>query len=421
MFSSFFSTAPPTDPQAPNFHSVSSKLKPTELFGELKPRDTELLCTSSGFVTETQIFYITTPDGKSIMCQLIHSSVGMWYPTIQFTCKIYDSKTQKLTWKSIHVTNFTSAPPGLDRRSCKADEFSFTYKSKSDSDYPESYTVQANPAPDVQIFLEVTRPASVSGWKVGSGDEGGYSQFGPDPSHPEGYVVHRFWPLIKASGHVVLSGQATPVEGQGMFVHAIQGMRPNLVAASWNFGNFQSSELGGVSAIQMEFTTIDAYGIKGAGSGGVTVNVGSLVVGNKLVAVTAETKYPGETDNADPPVKSRVAHLSPVLDAETGYQKPCELLFEWAGPSLLADRPGAYKASIYADVGDVAQPKGLIEKVDVLAEIPKVLKLAVNYVAGTKPYIYQWMNPAKLAIHEPGSDAPVEANGYMYIEATFIS
>lgn len=321
----------------------------------------------------------------SMFCSSFDS---LWYPTIQFTCKIYDPETQKSTWKSINVSNFTCPPTGLDRRSCKADEFSFTHKSKPDSDYPESYIIQANPAPDLQIFLEVTRPASASGWKIGSGDDGGYSKFGPDASNPEGYVIHRFWPLMKSSGHIVVNGKATPVEGQGMFVHAIQGMRPNLVAASWNFGNFQSPELGGVSAIQMEFTTIGAYGVKGAGSGGVAVNIGSLVVGGKLVAVTAETKYPGETSDENAPVKCRVTHLKPALDADTGYQKPCELLFEWAGPSLIVDKPGTYSASLNVDVGDIQQPKGLIEKVDVLAEIPKVLKLAVNYVAGTKPYIY---------------------------------
>ena len=32
--------------------------------------------------------------------------------------------------------------------------------------------------------------------------------------------------------------------------------------------------------------------------------------------------------------------------------------------------------------------EGLIEKVDVLAEIPKVVKAVIAYAAGTKPYIY---------------------------------
>lgn len=317
------------------------------------------------------------------------SCSSVWYPTIQLTCKIYDPKTQQLTWKSINVNNFTSPPSGLDKRSSKADEFSFTYKSKPGSDCPESYSIQANPAPDVQIFIEVARSASAPGWKIGKGDEGGYSHFGPDPSNSEGYVIHRFWPRFKATGHVVLGGQAKPIEGHGMFVHAIQGMRPDLVASSWNFAHFQSQDHGGVSAIQMEFKTISTYGKKGAGSGGVSVNIGSLVVGEKLAAVSTETKYPGETNDADTPVQCRVTHLNPTLDPETSYQKPCGVLFEWAGPSLISDKPGTYKASLNVDLGNIERPKGLIEKVDVLAEIPRVLKMAVNYVAGTKPYVYQ--------------------------------
>ncbi|KAF5367378.1 hypothetical protein D9758_003690 [Tetrapyrgos nigripes] len=421
MFSSLFSTSPPVDPTAPNFHPVSSKYKDAELFGELAPKDTEMLCASGGFVAETLIWYTTTPDGMIVMCQVIHSAVGVWYPTIQFTCKIYDPKTQKAIWKSVNVSNFACPAPGRDKRSCKADQFSITHKVNPDSDYPETYVISAHPSDDVQIFLEVSRPASAPGFKVGNDAEGGYSHFGPDPKNAEGYVVHRFWPLYKSTGHVTISGQAKSVEGPGMFVHAIQGMRPNLVAASWNFAHFQSQDHGGVSAIQMEFTTTEAYGKKGAGSGGVVVNIGSLVVGGKLATVTAETKWPGEPVAEDALVRSRASHLKPVLDPETGYQKPSELLFEWAGPSVIRGSSGTYKALLQVDVGDVEKPKGLIEKVDVLAEIPYVIKMAVNYVARTKPYIYQWTNPAKLVINEPGSDAAVEANGHVYMEATFIS
>ncbi|ESK82244.1 survival factor 1 [Moniliophthora roreri MCA 2997] len=421
MFSSFFSTAPPVDPTAPNFHPVSSKFKDAELYGELSPKDTEMLCTSSGFVTETQVFYTIAADGTSIMCQVIHSAVGVWYPTIQFTCKIFNPKTKERIWKSINVSNYVCPAPAHDKRSSKADEFSITYKAVPGSDYPESYVIRANPTPELQIFLEVTRPAAIPGFKIGKGDQGGYSYFGPDPKNAEGYVIHRFWPRYKATGHLVINGKANPVEGPGMFVHAIQGMRPNLVAASWNFAHFQSEEHGGVSAIQMEFKTTDAYGLRGAGSGGVMVNIGSLVMDGKLVAVTAETSGPNVPKTDKQVVKSRAIHLKPVHDPETGYQKPTELLFEWAGPSLQADAPGTYSASLTVDVGDVENPKGLIEKVDVLAEIPYVIKMAVNYVAGTKPYIYQWINPATLSITPPGSDSPTNVEGTFYNEATFIS
>jgi hypothetical protein len=53
------------------------------------------------------------------------------------------------------------------------------------------------------------------------------------------------------------------------------------------------------------------------------------------------------------------------------------------------DGAGDVKAELEADVGTVEAPKGLVEKVDVLAEIPYALKMVINYAAGTKPYIYQ--------------------------------
>ena len=237
------------------------------------------------------------------------------------------------------------------------------------------------------MSLDVKRPATIPGYKVGKGPKGGYSYFGVDPEKAEGYVIHRFWPRFKATGTVIRGGKATPIQGSGMFVHAIQGMRPNLVASSWNFGHFQSDQLGGVSAIQMEFKTLDAYGKRGPGSGGVVVNIGSLVVGDKLAAVTAETKWPGEKPNGS--VVSQTTHIQPEQDPDTSYRKPRKILFEWKAPSIIPDAPGTVEAQLEVNLGSVAEPKGLIEKVDVLAEIPYVLKVAVNYVAGTKPYIYQ--------------------------------
>lgn len=276
-------------------------------------------------------------------------------------------------------------PPGLDKRSSKADEYSFTHKSAPGSDFPESYTLALNFGKDLQVTLEIARPAAIPGWKLGAGEKGGFSYFGHDPAHPDGFVIHRFWPHYKASGIVVTNGTAVPISGVGMFVHAIQGMRPDLVATLWNFADFQSTARGGVSAIQMEFTTTDAHGKAGANSGRVKVNIGSLVVGGKLAAVVAETTYPGDDAKGD--VVCKASHHSLAKDPETGYMVPSQLTFDWAGPSLIGD--GSYSATLNVDVGDAANPKGLIEKVDVLGEIPTLLKTAVNYVTGTKPYIYQ--------------------------------
>ncbi|KAH9945372.1 oxidative stress survival Svf1-like protein [Epithele typhae] len=425
MFSSFFSTAPPADPNAPNFHPISSSTPPSELFGELEPKDTEWACPG-GFAVETQIFYTFLEDGSSLMCQVIHSSVGVWYPTIQFTCKIFNPNSKEKTWKSVNVTNFVAGPPGHDKRSCKADEFSITHKAAPSADVAEQYTITANLDADLQITLTVTRTPYAPGFKVGRGPSGGFSYFGPDPKNAEGYVIHRFWPRYQANGMLVHRGAAVPINGPGMFVHAIQGMRPNLVAARWNFAHFQSPAHGGVAAVQMEFTTIDAYGRKGAGSGFATVNLGGLVVGGKLAAVTAETKWPDEPYAEDATVVSRAVHTKKALDPDTGYEAPTELFFRWAGPSLVAGAAGTVDASVTLDVGSPDSYKGLIEKVDVLAEIPYVIKTMVNYVAGTKPYIYQWINNAKLNLKVPDGLVPsvsneTEVEGIFYNEATFIS
>jgi len=308
------------------------------------------------------------------------------WPTIQLVARIYDPNNKETIWKSINVTNFY---PGEDKRSSKSDNFTVSHKSTPGAEFEESYSIFGRFDDDLQVSIDVKRPAAIPGFKIGKGPKGGFSYFGPDIEKPEGYVVHRFWPRFQCSGIIVSNGQAAPFAGLGMFVHAIQGMRPNLVAASWNFAHFQSDERGGVSAIQMELTTIDAYGKKGAGSGKVVVNVGSLVVGGKLAAVTAETKWPGESVADKPSVLSRAVHHDPSLDDFTGYNVPSTISFHWAGPSIVPVAEGSLSADLSVLVGKPGEEIGLIEKVDVMAEIPAFVKAVVSYMAGTKPYIYQ--------------------------------
>ncbi|TDL16561.1 survival factor 1 [Rickenella mellea] len=417
--------ASPVDPTAPTFHPVSSRFPPNELAGPLETKDLEWAC-AGGFVTETQTFYNFLDDGSFLMVQVVHSSIGVWYPTVQLTFKMYNPTTKEKAWRSVNVANFVTPPPGLDKRSCKSDQFTVTYKSKPGSDEPESYTIQANATDDLQISLEVTRSASASGWKVGKGPKGGFSYYGPDTENPEGYVIHRFWPRTMAKGIIVYKGKAITANGPGMHVRAILGMRPNLIASRWNFCDFQSDQHGGVSGIQMELTTYEGYGRRGAGSGGVKVNIGSLVVGGKLACVTAETIWPDEAPAEDGQAMSRASHHDPSLDNDTTYHVPARLDYVWAGPSVVPEAPGRVKAKLSVDVGTPAEPKGLIEKVDVLAEIPTVVKTVVSYVSGTQPYIYQWYNPATLKINAPAGLLPdasgdVSIAGTLYNESTFVS
>jgi len=309
----------------------------------------------------------------------------MWYPTIQFVCRIYNPTTGLKIWRSVNVTNFV--PGSDDKRSSKSDQFTIKFKTISPTE-GDSCSIIANLSDDLQLSFDITRPAAVPGFKIGKGPQGGHSNFGPDKANPEGYVVHRFWPRTQCSGHIIHKGQAIPAIGPGMFVHTIQGMRPNLIAASWKFATFHSNDHGGVSALQMEFKTTDSHGKKGAGTGGVTVNVGAVVYEGKLLTVTAETQWPGEIVPVDAPVQSRATHYDAKLDPDTGYLQPSRVGYVWSGPAISGSRE-TVKATLEIDVGSVEAPRGLVEKVDLLAEIPYAVKLAIAYVAGTKPYIYQ--------------------------------
>lgn len=343
---------------------------------------------------------------------------------------IYDPKTKERIWSSTNVSNFKS-----DKQSSKADEFTIKHDAAKDA-----YTITARPNADVQVSVTVTRAPDVPGWKLGGAPRSGRSLFGANLDKPDGYVVHRFWPLTRAVGHIVHKGRAITIDGTGMLVHAIQGMRPNLVASRWNFTHFQSPAHGGVTAIMMEFTTTREFGVAGKDKGNVVVNIGSVVVGGKLATVTGETRLPGQPDSEEGVVTSRARHLAPVKDKDTGYIAPSSIEYIWKGPSLLPG-PKDVSAKLVIDVGPPTAPNGLIQKVDVLSEIPGPVKGVVNYVTGVKPYIYQarcvhtdicnlmltltaqWVNPAKLTVRAEGliEGDEVTVEGWANNEATFIS
>jgi len=470
---SWFSVEPPqpqTNTQPPVLvHPASSRYEPGNLHGQLTDEDTSWLAQSSGFVTETQTFYLTLPGGKLAMCQVIHSAIGLWYPQIQFTFRFVDQEAGVHHWKSTNVTNFKTPPPSsgssstkYDRRSCKADQFSILL----DPAQPDRYTVTGKHDDSVHIEFSVTRMENVPGWKLGHDARGGLTYFGrlgskePSKSGPDygagsdGYLVHRFWPRCSVSGRLVLEGRTVELDGsRAIFVHAIQGMRPNLIASRWNFCNFQSvrsphnpdSAEGagdtdpGVSLTLMEFTTVPgSYGVAQ------TISIGSIVVGDKLVGISC-------SPNPSDLVHAKTAHEAPFLhDLDTGYQVPSSIKYEWLAPVLSSDDSSvspttqSVTAELVLDLEakklserESYVSKGLIEKVDVMAQIPYLVKKVISAVAGARPYIYTWLNPVTANISLPnaavsagmtmkpesadGETSKFTIHGHLFNEATFIS
>jgi hypothetical protein len=182
----------------------------------------------------------------------------------------------------------------------------------------------------------------------------------------------------------------------------------------------------------MEFETPDNYGAKGPKSGRVKSNIGCIYsskIGQPLVVCSqtgpddVATVY-GATRSE--PVSSgdicRATHTSTAKDPETGYDGPTGLKFEWVGNQI--GQPGKQvKASLEVATSMDVGKGGLIEKVhrhhrmspvcdwltnlrwnalqvNVLNEIPYLVRKALSSITGTKPYIFQVSpvsNPCQLS------------------------
>lgn len=412
-------------------------------------RTDKLLCSRSsipllGLFDASHVRCLTSCTDSLLL--LIFS---LWSPTVQITFAHFDGKSR--AWRSVNVSHFTTPPsPSLDKRSSKGDNFSVTLDPKQ----PDCYKIQATYDKDTQLTLNMTRSPNAPGFKLGTGPRGGISYFGTvkpektsgsympdrDAGH-DGYAVHRFWPSASVSGVVRIGQTMLDLNGSsGIFIHAVQGRRPNLLASRWNFADFQcipkSPEEDQVSLIMMEFTTTAQHKHR-------KVNVGSVVVNGELVAITiGGSDVPQGSGN-------EAAHQELALDKDTGYNAPNKISFEWTGPAI-ADRSKTVKANVTLDAS-----QGLAEKVDVLAEIPYFIKKVVNVVSGAKPYVYQvrlptslvffsaprllissflffknqkkkqWFNPREATIELPelnGKPArTVHAKGYLFNETSYVS
>lgn len=323
---------------------------------------------------ETQTFYFALKSGHVGFVQVILSNLAGIHTTSQFTCRVHHpDKPEESVWTSTHLNDFKF---GEKKASFAADGINIDLNEDL-----SVYHIVSNV--NDQSIVDFTIAREAPGFKIG---KDGVTKYGTDVNKPWGTMRHMFWPRTKISGKITVKGVDLVADGVGMFVMALQGMKPQHAAARWNFVNFQGPT---TSAIMMEFTTPPSYG-------SVVVNVGTVVRGDKLLAAT---------------VNNKAVHTKTQSDNENDWPQPLEVEFDWAG--LSPDNSTELKASIVAPI------PYLIERVDVMAEIPKFVKNIVAGVAGTKPYIYQYFNPGSIKVKF--GDEEWEESGSLYNEATFIS
>ncbi|KAK2738988.1 putative cell survival pathways protein [Onygenales sp. PD_40] len=324
---------------------------------------------------ETQTFYLFSDNGDIAMLQVIYSNVVGIHTTCHFNSKLFatDGKTPH-QWSTDSISNYMFDE---DMLSFGGDNIALTLNAEGNA-----YTIKSAMNEDCLINVTLTRTAP--GFAVG---EDGTSTFGTDPQNPWGSMRHAFWPRCKVEGTIVTPEKEIDFKGRGLFIHALQGMKPHHAAARWNFANFQSPTY---SAVFMEYTTPPSYG--------------STVVSVGGIAKDGEIVYAG-------PLKP-AKHLESAADSHNDWPEPKSVKFTWDGKTK-DDKP--VEGVLEGSLGQ------RLDRVDVMAEVPGFIKSIVGSVAGTKPYIYQYVPQDKLSLKVRVGDSEETEQGTLYMEATFIS
>lgn len=230
----------------------------------------------------------------------------------------------------------------------------------------DAYTIKSmtNQASIVNITVSKAAP----GFQVGAD---GTTKFGFKEKEPWGAVRHVFWPRNKVGGTIMTKEGPIDVKGRALFIHALQDMKPHHAAAKWSFCDFAGDKY---SAIMMEFTTPPSYA-------STVVNVGGIVSDSEIIMAGSS---------------NTVAFPTTTGDAQNDWPEPTSVKFAWDGKTKDGKPVSAVIEGPYGD---------RLDKVDVMAEVPKFVKQIVAGAVGTKPYIYQVRNPSSTRSDDACSNA----------------
>ena len=134
--------------------------------------------------------------------------------TCQFTTRVFYPDGKTPLWSSNQLDNY-----GFDdeKYSFFADDVAVTL-SEDGNEFTIKSVANANSLVDLKITKQA--PAFVAG-------KDGTTTYAVDPLTPKGWMKHVFWPRNKVTGTIVTEAGALDFAGRGLFIHALQGMKPH--------------------------------------------------------------------------------------------------------------------------------------------------------------------------------------------------
>ncbi|CCH43795.1 Survival factor 1 [Wickerhamomyces ciferrii] len=361
-------------------HSITDTVKDKQHFQIATKQDFKWQSPTSTNV-ETQTFYFNDlTTGIIGFAQVIHSNVVGIHTTAQFTFKLFNTNTKEQIWTSTKLEDFI----------IKGENFYASNLKIEINDEGNEYHLVSKVNPESIVDLKFSKIAPSV--KIG---KDGVTIYGDDVENPWGTMRHVFWPRNKVEGSIQSTKEGSTetknyeINGFSMFVMALQGMKPHHAAATWNFLNFHSKSL---STVVMEFTTPKSYG---------STKVSLAFLSNDEGIIGSS-------------INNEVLHLNPEID-EVGWPKPTSLEFKGHGIDSKANDEQVQSGSAKPVEWTLKGGLQLVERVDVMHEIPNFVKNLVSGVAGTKPYIYQFWDNMTIEYNE------IKETSIGYLEATFIT
>ena len=375
----------------PESKSHISKIQGNSLISSIKPHmDTRV---------ETQTLYFTDlKSGKSGFIQIVYSSVinGI-YKGFQLNFKLLhavDDVKEKDVWESFKLDNikeFTALKVEFDNL-----KFEFNKVNKeatpgneivSQLDIKFNYNRKAHPNNQNIDTLNINIIADLyPGYIINPNGCSYYldkpiSSINREDKELQSEDIsskmlrHSFIPKGECSGSIYyknLTGsneislklEKVPVS----YIDATQGLLPNRAAKSWNFLCYHSENY---SILCMEYTTIPDFGNN-------TITIWSVVHNNKIVSIKSSVN------------KNKVKYGNTLVDKENGWAYPTEITF----PMKFEEKN-----------------LKVVNRYDIMNELPSVVKKIAQNIAHVKPYIYQFCQRSEFE----------NEIGISIVESTFIS
>ena len=188
----------------------------------------------------------------------------------------------------------------------------------------------------------------------------------------DGFIEMKFIPAGRCEGKIQIDGESVDFRGTGICLRQFQGVRPHLTTKRWNCAYFlESAKTAGApqrSLFTIQMLSSRAYNEE-------VVNYGFYFDGKKLQAVTSK--------------EDAIIYAKCVFDPENGYSVPEHFDYRWKG----IDMDGKdFEAAVSGT------PTERMARIDLLENLPVVLRKIVESISPARPYIYQNYNQEVEAI-----------------------